>query len=180
MRCVVLAPRGGPGSAGIDQQLRSLLQTRQWQAQALNDPLQALAELCLLERIRASRAGWEPTPPEEGLALVVVEPERWADLEAMLSAAWRYVPAATLWSYADGTLHPLTPQEQTGARHHPRADHLPAETSAAPAPQPIVRTMPRPAHGGEAHPPTSPLEPPLVSQEEIAMLLNSDLPDSPA
>ncbi len=179
MRCVVLAPKGGPGSAGIDQQLRSLLQTRQWQAQALNDPLHALAELCLLDRIRASGAGWELQQPE-GLTLVVVEPEGWADLDAMLSAAWRYVPAAALWSYADGALHPLTPQDQTGTRHHPNADRPHGGTSTSHAPRPIVRTVPLPGAGGKTHPPASALEPPLVSQEEIAMLLNSDLPDAPA
>ena len=53
----------------------------------------------------AKRRAWGR--PNNGLALVVVKPSRWTQLPAMLSAARRYVPAAALWLFDDGTLKPL-------------------------------------------------------------------------
>ena len=98
-KCVLLA------SPADGNHVRDQLDARGWVAHVANDPLPALAELCLLDRLDAKRRAWGR--PNNGLALVVVKPSRWTQLPAMLSAARRYVPAAALWLFDDGTLKPL-------------------------------------------------------------------------
>ena len=153
-RCVLLAP------AGDVSDVREQLVNQGWIAHTAHDPLPALAELCLLQRLDASRPGWGRTPGE-ALALVVVEPSRWNQLPEMLSAARRYVPSAEIWAYEDGTLKPL-----------PNA--VTPETYQIPAPE--RETTERPA-----------IEQPAISGDEIAMLLDMnshepvepDKPDEP-
>lgn len=99
-RCVLLTPAGD--GSGVREQLDN----QGWIAQTAHDPLPALAELCLLRRLGASRPGWDRSSGE-ALALVVVEPARWDQLPEMLSAARRYVPSAELWAYEAGSLKPM-------------------------------------------------------------------------
>ncbi len=142
-RCVLLAP------AGDGSDVREQLSKQGWIAHPADDPLPALAELCLLQRLDASRRAWGRTQGE-ALALVVVEPSRWDQLPAMLAAARRYVPSAELLSYEAGALKPMP-------------------NAAAPD------TYDKPA----AERPD--IEPPAISGDEIAMLLdmNSHEPDAP-
>lgn len=100
-RCVLLAP------AGDGSDVRTQLDDQGWITHPADDPLPALAELCLLQRLDASAGpGWERSSGA-ALALVVVEPSRWDRLPEMLSAARRYVPAARLWAYEAGSLRPM-------------------------------------------------------------------------
>ena len=96
-RCVLLAP------AGDGSDVREQIDTQGWIAHTAHDPLPALAELCLLQRLDTARPGWDRTSGV-ALALVVVEPSRWDQLPEMLSAARRYVPTAELWAYEAGSL----------------------------------------------------------------------------
>ncbi len=145
-RCVLLAP------AGDGSDVRTHLDKQGWIAHPADDPLPALAELCLLQRLDVSRPGWERSSGG-ALALVVVEPSRWDQLPEMLSAARRYVPAAKLWAYEAGSL-------------------IPMPNAAAPDTYDIPTT----------EQPDS--EPPAISGDEIAMLLDmnaheTDAPNGP-
>ena len=138
--CVLLVPKGGrPSERG--RQLQVLLDERGWEAHESNDPLLALAELCLLDRMRASQRSWghgdDGTP-----ALVVVQPAGWPGIDFMVAAARRYVPGAGVWSYDAGSLDELAPDPQQRPRTR-------AKTNRSP----------------------SAVEVPLVSPEEIDMLL---------
>ncbi|MHC4218505.1 MAG: hypothetical protein ACYSU7_08630 [Planctomycetota bacterium] len=149
-RCVLLAPQGDR-TPDRGESLRSLLDQRGWIAHETHDALGALAELCLRERTQSLREEWGLQTAEQ-LALVVVEPTRWAELPEMLAAAARYVPKASRWWFDQGDLQPLGPdgQDDESSRR---------ETPDAPATE------------GER---TSVVGPPLISGEEIAMLLEGE------
>jgi hypothetical protein len=175
---VLLAPKGDRGQ-GRGEVLQALLDRRGWIAHETSDLLEALAELCLLQRTLASRRAWGLTPAEQ-LALVVVEPRRWPQLAAMLAAARRYVPQASVWSFVDGGLHSLASDRQ-------------AEPAGGDAPDGRVRRLRPPAGEGSgsaeagAGGPRQPADAhntdrartdeswrPHISREEIAMLLESE------
>lgn len=146
-RCVLLAP------AGDGSDVRRQLDDQGWITHPADDPLPALAELCLLQRLDASGPGWERSSGA-ALALVVVEPSRWDRLPEMLSAARRYVPAARLWAYEAGSLRPMP-------------------NAAAPETYDIPTTE-RPVIEQPA------IEHPAISGDEIAMLLDMDTHDTDA
>ncbi len=104
-KCVLLA------STANGTRVREQLDARGWAAHLSSDPLPAFAELCLLDRLDAKRRAWGR--PTNRLALVVVEPSRWLQLPAMLSAARRYVPTAALWTFDDGRLTPLVVEDDS-------------------------------------------------------------------
>jgi hypothetical protein len=139
---VLLAPKGDRAQDRGDD-VQSVLDQRGWFAHEADTVLGALAELCLLERTQALRQAWGLQTVER-LALVVVEPQRWPQLPAMMSAAHRYVPKATLWSFADGGLQPLDAES--------RDDGAPPD-------------------GPER---TADTAPPSISGDEIAMLLEGE------
>ncbi len=148
-RCVLLAPKGDRAQdCGKDVQL--MLDRRGWIAHEADDALGALAELCLLERTQSLRQAWGLQTVER-LALVVVEPQQWPQLPAMVSAARRYVPKAALWSFVDGGLHPLDAQG---------GDPEPWRQDADAPPPARDRTVE--------------VTPPPITGDEIAMLLDED------
>ncbi len=157
-RCVLLAPRQGP-ARGIDD----LLERQGWQALATDEPLSALAELCVLEAGRASETRWgrqAGVPP----ALVVVEPSRWPQLDEMLTAVQHYLPGVPVWTYADGRLQPTTAIAQPEIRDADQPP-LPMEVEADPT---VLGLTPGPP--GAAGEPS----PPQISAEELAMLLDAE------
>ena len=160
-RCVLLAPV--ENGAGVCEQLRA----RGWIAHLAGDPLPALAELCLLHQLTASRRTWG-RESDETLALVVVEPSRWRQLSAMLAAASRYVPSARLWSSDNGTLMPLPADGVSD--NEPNARRA-AGTPNAAAP-PSYRRIPSEARGPAEDGVSLP-----ISADEIAMLLDPDFSD---
>lgn len=146
---MLLAPKGDRAQdCGQDVQL--MLDRRGWIAHEADDALGALAELCLLERTQSLRQAWGLQTVER-LALVVVDPQQWPQLPAMVSAARRYVPKAALWSFVDGELHPLCAQD--------RQDEPPNREADAPPP---------------ARDRTVEVTPPPITGDEIAMLLDED------
>lgn len=155
-RCVVLMPRECRASER-GRELQSLLDEQGWMTHETQDPLPAMAELCLLDRLQASRRSWG-LAPVEGLALVVCDP-RWSELPDMLSAARRYVPKAQLLAYENGTLQRIDMEPV------PRPVARPARQESE-DPEPANREAPT-------------IETPLISNEEIAMLLEADQKDSP-
>lgn len=147
-RCVLLVPKGGRASAR-GRRLKELLDRRGWQAHEANETLAALAELCLLDRARSSRRSWG-LPDAGDLAMVVVQPPSWPQVEELLAAARRYVPRAALWSYDGGALHPLSP---------------PPPQAAQPEAAPAATGRPKTNHQAAAP------EQPFISRQEIDMLL---------
>ncbi len=165
-RCVLLAP--AEDGAGVREQLSA----RGWIAHLAGDPLPALAELCLLQRLTASRRAWGHDA-DETLALVVVEPSRWRQLSAMLGAARRYVPTARLWSFDDGTLSPLPTDPVSDNGPYAQGEASPPNAAAPPSYRKIPPSEARAGgEDGAALP---------ISADEIAMLLDPDVgdPDSP-
>jgi hypothetical protein len=148
-RCVLLAPQGDRAQ-DRGEDIQSLLDRRGWFAHEADDALGALAELCLLERTQTLRQAWGLQTVEQ-LALIVVEPQRWPQLQEMLSAVRRYVPKATVWSFANNGLQPLGPAARVDEIRRP-------ETDAPPVPPER----------------TTEVTPPLISSDEIAMLLESE------
>jgi hypothetical protein len=129
---------------------------RGWTTQAVGSPLEAMAELCLLERGRDSRRAWRHDEPaaDEALALVVVDPRSWPDLERLLRAARKHLPAVAAWELRHGAMSPLG------------APAPPAE-----ADRPVSRAAP-PVDGDG--------RPPAISPEEISMLLEGNLHEGPS
>jgi len=158
-KCVLLA------STANGARVRNQLHARGWAAHLSSDPLPALAELCLLDRLDAKRRAWGR--PTNGLALVVVEPSRWSQLPAMLSAARRYVPTAALWTFDDGRLTPLVLEDDSdnGAASGP-ADRA---NDAAPASYEIRTTPEAPTAGRDDDHDLR-----QITGDEISMLLDGD------
>lgn len=128
-RVIVLAPDAGgagdnAGAAGHGplESLHAEFEKRDWFAIVQPDPYQALAELALRDRAQAARAAWG-LQRMEGLALLVIEPERWpADmLGDLLATVRRCLPEATLWTASDNRIEPA-------AHATPTAPATPAPT----------------------------------------------------
>ncbi|MHC4414098.1 MAG: hypothetical protein ACYS0G_02310 [Planctomycetota bacterium] len=148
-----------------------LLESRGWQRHECHELVPALAELCVLERTQTSR-DVDGLARAEGIALLVVEPARWSQLDAMLSAVRRYLPGVAVWSYADGSLRALEPPAETVRSAPPPLEGADRRTEDGEGgPGRPERPTAAEARGGE--PPR-----PQISAEEIAMLLDSDLGDS--
>jgi len=158
-KCVLLA------STANGARVRNQLHARGWAAHLSSDPLPALAELCLLDRLDAKRRAWGR--PTIGLALVVVEPRRWPQLPAMLSAARRYVPTAGLWTFDDGRLTPLVVDDDSdnGSAARRQADRA---NEAVPGSYEMRTTPEAPTVGrDDGH------DSPQITGDEISMLLDA-------
>ncbi len=97
--CIVLTPK----PEQIDDKLKQLLEARNWHVRQTNAPLLAMSDLCLLERTQASRSAWGLSR-SDGVALIVVDPDNWPELQTMLSAIHQYVPIVSIWSFENGRL----------------------------------------------------------------------------
>lgn len=148
---MLLAPSGKPCDA------RGELDRRGWTFHEVHDPLPAMAQLCLLD-LELATGQPDGGPVVERLAMVVVEPQDWPQLPAMLTAARRYVPQAALWSYRDGALTELSTTEP--ARDPPSNDVVPSSGQSASPPPP----------GNDR----AAAEPPQISADEIDMLLDDN------
>src|SRR5688572_14735153 len=118
-RVVVLTPaasfNGGSGvSSGLSPELKAIFSARDWFAVEQNDPNLAMAELCLRERAQTARAAWGLQRMEQ-LALVVLEPQKWLQLDELATAVRTYIRCATIWTVAENEVIPLgAPIVQTG------------------------------------------------------------------
>jgi hypothetical protein len=100
-RCVVLAPP----EVNLDEALRARLREHGWRTMTVHDPHIALAELCLQERLQASRSAWGLQRAEQlALVLALGGSEAAERVSMLVNAVRRYVPAASIWKYEDGAL----------------------------------------------------------------------------
>jgi hypothetical protein len=159
-RCVLLA------SDADSTRVRDQLHARGWVAQLSNDPLPALAELCLLDRLDVKRRAWGR--PSNSLALVIVNPSQWSQLPAMLSAARRYVPTAALWTFDNGRLTPLVVQDDSdnGSAASRQAD---TTNEGVPRSYEMSTTPEAPTAGPDADHDAR-----QITGDEISMLLDGD------
>jgi len=164
-KCVLLA------STASGSRVREQLDARGWAAHLSSDPLPALAELCLLDRLDAKRRAWGR--PTNGLALVIVEPSRWSQLPEMLSAARRYVPTAALWTFDNGRLTPLVLEHDSDNGSDASG---PADRANDAAPRSYeMRTTPEAPNAGPHD------DSRKITGDEISMLLDGDFrSDQPA
>ena len=148
-RCVVLVP--DRHADPIAPPLAVALAERLWHALPASDPLEALAELCLLDRRALVDRPWGGEVPGT-IALVLVEPKTASqpDIESLLASITRYLPRVTVWSFVDGTLCRTDDQPAPGDA----AEKTPASDNGA-----------SPERTGQSE----------ITRQEIAMLL--DAPD---
>lgn len=110
--CIVLTPK----PEQMNDELRQLLEARNWHVRQTNVPLLAMSDLCLLERTQASRSAWGLSR-SEGIALIVVDPNNWPELQAMLGAIAQYVPIVTIWSFENGKLQCVSEPIENNQSH---------------------------------------------------------------
>src|SRR4029453_18060577 len=105
-RVVVLTPPSSKGF-GLSEGLKKLFAARDWFAVEQHDAYLAMAELCLRERAQVARSAWG-LQRMELIALVVMHPEQWPQLQQLVNAVHQFVPSATIWSAAqDDSISPL-------------------------------------------------------------------------
>src|SRR5215510_1021765 len=91
-RVVVLTPPPSKG-AGLTEGLKKLFAARDWFAVEQQDPYLAMAELCLRERAQVARSAWG-LQRMELIALVVLQPAQWPQLQQLVDAVHQFVPSA--------------------------------------------------------------------------------------
>jgi hypothetical protein len=101
--CVVLTPRGGM----LHEALRSRLDDRGWRPVVVEDPHLAMAELCLRDHARRSRAAVSDAMAEPPVLVLAGAAARAGGLREMFQAIRRWLPDASVWLYANEELLPL-------------------------------------------------------------------------
>lgn len=95
-RFVLLRPRGAACPTSLADSFRG----RWHQVTEVFDPLNALAELCVLDRAEQPRREWGLTPQEK-VALIVVHQEAWDSVTNLLAIVRARLPAISIWNYTD-------------------------------------------------------------------------------
>ncbi|MCA9291996.1 MAG: hypothetical protein KDA25_12765 [Phycisphaerales bacterium] len=110
--CVVLTRRVGDDRLAS---VRALAAERGWRLIEAAHPVTAMAQLCLLDRARASRRAADLEHPER-VGLLIDGPTASREIEMLLEAAHRYGLATDLWVRgADGEVRVLTCPTRTEA-----------------------------------------------------------------
>ena len=118
--CIVLTPK----PEQVNEELKQLLEARNWHVRQTNVPLLALSDLCLLERTQASRSAWGLSRCE-GVALIVVDPDNWPELQAMLGAIAQYLPIVSIWSFENGKLQCVSQPIENNQPHDKEFENVP-------------------------------------------------------
>jgi hypothetical protein len=95
-RFVLLRPRGAACPPSLAESFRG----RWHQVTQVFDPLNALAELCVLDRAEQPRREWGLTAQEK-VALIVVEQEAWNSITDLLKIVRTRLSAISIWNYTD-------------------------------------------------------------------------------
>jgi hypothetical protein len=191
-RVVVLRPAArGP----LDEHLKAAFTQREWFAVEHTEPHQAMAELCLREKAQTARAGWGLQRVEKS-ALLIIDPFEFCAARSLIAAAQRYLPQASVWTFADGEFTAVGkacteglpgadvrsreargPKIARGAEPPWTINHAP--TRQIPPTSPVIAPSPDIAltSGSDEEPA---LIPTRISREEIDMLLHADDEETPS
>ena len=96
-RFVLLRPRGAACPSGLADALRE----RWHQVTQVYDPLNALAELCLLDRAEQPRRDWG-LEARDKIALIFFEQDAWESLNKLLEIVKARLPAISVWNCTNG------------------------------------------------------------------------------
>ena len=156
-RCIILTAVGEEP----ERDLQALIHRHRWEALCTDDAYQAMAELCLEERMQASRAAWG-LQRARGLALVIVQTTGNGARrdEPLVHAVQKYLPETGIWSYASGALTAIEPPP---ASDQPLEKDRPASHDAVPSDED----------------PLCDFEPAEITSQEIEMLLARDGEEEP-
>ena len=198
-RFVLLRPREAPSPSSFANELRE-----HWShVLQVDDPLGALAELCVLERAEQPRRSYG-LPPRERVALIVLERAAWHDLSDLLRTIRERLPEVSVWIHTGELILEVTDPAQpsngseaspspSSATHAsksgfgalklagswteetPRSDEEPAANAenTPPTPPEPARTEPDLAES-EFEADLKDPTPRTVSPEELEMLLDRD------
>ena len=114
-RFVLLRPREAPCPPPLADALRE----RWSHVHQVENPLGALAELCVLERMEHPRRAYG-LPPSERIALIVLERNAWNDLSDLLRTVRDRLPEVSVWVHTGELLLEVS--------NPPRADQPDART----------------------------------------------------
>ncbi|MHC5027578.1 MAG: hypothetical protein ACYTGR_12560, partial [Planctomycetota bacterium] len=102
IRCLTLVPDGMPISALLQSGLRD----RGWSLVVRTNPADAMADLCMRERLERARAAWGLVRGIRTVLLIVC-PAHWpaADLVGLRRAVRTYLPDVTTVTFEHGRIH---------------------------------------------------------------------------
>lgn len=97
VRCLIVSPKGGDGGHEIPDDLLRSLRKHDVTIDRRPGVFDAIASMIKHERLRKRREA------KEGMALVVVDPDRVARAEELVGASERYAPSVVCWRYDSHT-----------------------------------------------------------------------------
>lgn len=121
VRCLIVSPRGPEGEHQIPDDLLRSLRKHDVTIDRRPGVFDAIAAMITHEKLRKRREA------KEGMALVVVDPERVPRAEELVGASERYAPSVVCWRYDSHTklkLHAyqITPPKPAEPVSAPRAE----------------------------------------------------------
>ncbi len=141
VRCLVVGPAGPDGRPALPEDLLSSLRKHDVAVSPQPGVFAAIGEMGAHQRlVRKGHA-------TEGMALVVVDPERVARAEDLVHASERYAPSVVCWRYDSQTrmkLHAYQPRKREERADEDDAER-PGGVGARPAVRPGIATRPSPA-----------------------------------
>ncbi len=148
-RCLILAAAGQP----VPDALRQGLRRRAVQCRLVTGPIRAMVELARCP----------------GQALIIIEPEALAHADQLVAAVSRYHPRTALWRF-DSNPKPLLRPIGPGSLHTSHQGRVSSGAKPADAGE-----LSGPRRDAKLNSPTPAVHPePLISEEELAMLLDED------
>ncbi len=160
--CLVVTPDRGD----VDAAIRQEAMWRGWELELRHDPVMAMAEICLREKVAASRA-LASGEPEASIALVVVHPASSAHGAQFLRAASTYLRQTSIYAFTEDGLTRVAGSDEAD----PVRAIASSELDESPDPAVSDRRTDR-EHDGRHEGEDS------VTAEELAMLLRGTAGDS--
>jgi len=189
VRCLIVSPKGADGGHEIPDDLLRSLRKHDVTIDRRPGVFDAIASMIKHEQLRKRREA------KEGMALVVVDPDRVARAEELVGASERYAPSVVCWRYDSHTKLKLHAYEVTAPKIE--EETTPAHSgsswggsSAASAPTLRLAGEGEFDHGLESELDESESSrygsvvgadaTQLLTEDELSMLLGDDLYDDPA
>jgi len=186
VRCLIVAPRAGDGEYEIPDDLLRSLRKHDVTVDRRPGVFSAIAAMIDHEKLRKRR---EAT---EGMALVVVDPERVARADELVGASERYAPSVVCWRYDSHTRLKLHAYQVTPSKEEPESAKPSRSDSAwSGSDAPRLRLTSEDELDGDFEPALDEREASrygtavgadatqLLTEDELSMLLGDDPYDGP-